>query len=318
MHDQEWYFLTEFFSRPWFSRAWVVQEAVVNARDPTCLCGNYTFPFSDVFLVAEVLLETQLRDLVPKRNFAFNISMIEAFRKNRLSFFKMLTCTISFASTDPRDRIFALLGIFSDAEEPIRNDQLLTVSYEKTSKEVSRDLARAYTKYYRNVGLLGWATGPGVSNIVGLPSWVPDWSAPRSLRRISLLHPLDPFNETLSFDASGVRQSIFVDTVDPDVLGIVGKVVDEVVWVQDYDETRTNLETLPQLRRPRAYETLWKEVSSRLGDTYWDGTEMGHAFWRTLIANQDKLRQPVGQTITFSSCSSGGFRNSWIRRSMTL
>ena len=78
----------------------------------------------------------------------------------------------SFRSTDPRDRIFALLNISSDM-----NDDAIAPDYSKPVEVVFADATRRMlTKTEPLISLL-YSAGIGYDRALGmLPSWVPDWS----------------------------------------------------------------------------------------------------------------------------------------------
>ncbi|KAI1264719.1 heterokaryon incompatibility protein-domain-containing protein [Xylariaceae sp. FL1019] len=111
-------------------------------------------------------------------------------------FLALLDCFGGAACTEPGDYIYALFGL-SDFEDVLpRNPTSLAVFHEDLglgSGTAPVDAARLYTALAGHIYTLGTdddglcqvlsqASGrrspDGMSNILGLPSWVPDWSSP--------------------------------------------------------------------------------------------------------------------------------------------
>jgi hypothetical protein len=114
-----------FLSRPYWSRLWIIQELCV-ARDVIFACGAETAPWASLRdqLEAEncrkgmevgytfqkaigTLSVSDFRLLIP-----FNIFDLRKRSQNRgMSLGSILVFTSQSASTDPRDRVFAILGL---------------------------------------------------------------------------------------------------------------------------------------------------------------------------------------------------------------
>ena len=109
--------------RPWFSRVWVIQEASLPPRC-LCHCGKLITPMLDILRVAAwIWHKFYYSDLEVIYNFtsienAFNIwdradhEHGRAATLKRSDFtFVIGICSNSFQASDPRDHIFALLGL---------------------------------------------------------------------------------------------------------------------------------------------------------------------------------------------------------------
>ncbi|KAH8589051.1 heterokaryon incompatibility protein-domain-containing protein [Bisporella sp. PMI_857] len=117
----------EFLSRPYWSRLWIIQEICV-ARDVLFACGTETAPwasFRDQLQVENcrgqttksysfhnpvgTLSVSDFRLLIP-----YNlVDLREKFQNRGMSLGSILTFTSQSASTDPRDRVFAILALAS-------------------------------------------------------------------------------------------------------------------------------------------------------------------------------------------------------------
>ena len=121
----------EFLSRPYWSRIWIIQELCV-AREILLTCGKETAPWmslqtgcaqesiTGIFSNAIGKLSvTDFRLLIP-----YNlVDLRTKFKQQRMSLGSLLTFSSQSACTDPRDRVFSLLGLTNDgsAEEIILN-----------------------------------------------------------------------------------------------------------------------------------------------------------------------------------------------------
>jgi hypothetical protein len=131
--------------RPWFGRVWVVQELALSRGDPLMYFGTRTllwsqfFDYMDRFVKAK---ETEVPALFTDRTLHYNFMQV-AMRVTKLGRIRVwasqastLTIqafrTASCLVTDPRDKVFGLLGITSRAPSQIA----LVPDYSKTIQRV--------------------------------------------------------------------------------------------------------------------------------------------------------------------------------------
>jgi hypothetical protein len=285
--EEVWYRLHDFFNRPWFSRMWVIQEVAVASVDPIVLCGPFTLSWSAIAKVARFLRDTALTAAIQARSPSGNTIMIQQFKEMPQSLGLLLKTSFHFESIDPRDMVFALYGIVHPEDRDVLSSPYFKVSYEKSVKDVYRDVMMGCFKHYGFIDVMFRGSSSSYhSKTEGLPSWVPDWAIAPQHQTV----PLAPASFLSAYKASGGRKAWKGWPDSPDILRIAGKTYDEVIWVAEPFQ-KGDLELLPHLRRrPQTLEKLWNEVSSRLGQTR---KEMD-AFWRTLMANVDRDRTPVG------------------------
>jgi hypothetical protein len=82
-------------------------------------------------------------------------------------------------SSDPRDKVYAFLGIASRSMSPFRTQpQVLIPDYNLSVQEVYTETARVLMTSYKNISLLSHVEDASVRRTPGLPSWVPDLSVP--------------------------------------------------------------------------------------------------------------------------------------------
>ena len=80
-------------------------------------------------------------------------------------------------STDPRDKVYAFLGLASSTMAPFRTiPTAITPDYNLSVQQVYLATVKALLTAYRNLSVLSHVEDPSIRRIAGLPSWVPDYS----------------------------------------------------------------------------------------------------------------------------------------------
>lgn len=170
--------IRNFFTRPWFRRVWVLQEAML-AREIVAICGDQevsweafkTFKNYDQGKTVRPLPYV-LKDSASK--WIENVEMDEEKISRRL--FNCLRESRGCEATDPRDKVYALLPLLmGNFLSQGKYKPLVEPDYSRTMTQIYTDLA---CKFLNTPGIgLGLlrAVFPS-SNTSDLPSWVPDWS----------------------------------------------------------------------------------------------------------------------------------------------
>ena len=285
--EEVWYRLHDFFNRPWFSRIWVIQEVAVAASDPVVLCGNLELSWETIARVVNFLRETALTAAVQARSNCGNVIMIQQFKEMPQSLGFLMTLSIHFEATDPRDMIFALFGILHPEDRSVLELPYFEISYEKSVRDVYRDVTIGCIKHYAFIDVMFRGHSSSYQGMIeGLPSWVPDFSIPPEHQTT----PISTMSFLSGYKASGGRKAWTAHSDNSATLRIGGKTQDEVIWVAEpFQNGDINL--LPHLRkRPQTLEKLWNEVATQLGLS----SKVTDAFWRTLVVNVDRHRAPIG------------------------
>lgn len=165
-HSKSQLALERLLSRAWFNRIWVLQE-VFMARSAVVLCGNKSILWDCFRRFAKWTLQDFFGEF-PRVLSVGNYRTVLSFSSE--DFFKLLCDTRNCCCTDPRDRVFALLSMGSEAFR-----RTLTVDY-IASAEVTFTNVAVYL-----IGSIGLDTLCGVDRSgesSNLPSWVPDWRIP--------------------------------------------------------------------------------------------------------------------------------------------
>jgi hypothetical protein len=187
--------------REWWLRVWVVQEISL-APDVIFACGKKRLPYqhfiaADAFFtlyvlgmvnslsLGDILDNPRIKPLLEAPISSAASSMLSTRRKyqgeidgNRhdYSLYRLLIKSHVIASTgyrlkatDPRDKIFGLLGLANDAKS-----LNISINYDNPCCKVYADAARRLIQT-GNIDILALCQYPKI--LIDLPSWAPDWSA---------------------------------------------------------------------------------------------------------------------------------------------
>lgn len=146
--------LINFYNSRWFSRAWVVQEASLPLRN-ICYRGDFELSFMDALRVARWLhfkrhyLSTRLVDCVrpialkgDTADHEYGKLNVVLSRGNKWGLWGLLMSYGMLAATEPRDHIFAFLGLWQKYAMTNEIPALLSPDYVKPVRDVFRDAAR--------------------------------------------------------------------------------------------------------------------------------------------------------------------------------
>lgn len=104
-------------------------------------------------------------------------SSFDQDQKTQLPFTLLLQKHRFSKSTDPRDKVYAFLGLASSAMAPFRaNPTAITPDYSRSVQQVYVATAKALLTNFRNLSVLSHVEDHSIRRITGLPSWVPDYS----------------------------------------------------------------------------------------------------------------------------------------------
>ncbi|EAT91099.2 hypothetical protein SNOG_01450 [Parastagonospora nodorum SN15] len=205
--------------RSWFSRVWILQELAMSKTDPDVVCGYKRAPWSKFVAAWQSIARKALVDLGTRvkepsadaEESADQHDKIEILSLTKLDVLHDLRCAVqtrggdslkrllmmsrTSAATDPRDRIYGLLGLLSNEALDPSTSNTISVDYRKSCSEVYVDavahiFSRGEGPYFLSGVFLsgGPATAPQIPTLPAskvqdsLPSWVPDFSRQESHR----------------------------------------------------------------------------------------------------------------------------------------
>ncbi|MCJ1403966.1 hypothetical protein MMC11_007189 [Xylographa trunciseda] len=181
--SSEWEALARLFERPYFRRLWVVQELVVSS-EATTWCGPFSVQWAHIEYVAKLVLSSGwLRAFQEVYGVKVRPSFVQTIGNCKIHFHEtqggpgmglanLLCSTRRFQTTDPRDKIIALIGLTRDAKK-----------YEATMTDYSKSIADLYLDTTgqlitadQSLLLLSSVEDISYRRLHELPSWVPDYS----------------------------------------------------------------------------------------------------------------------------------------------
>lgn len=165
-------------SRPWWSRVWVIQEVVVNS-DVTIMCGRAEVSWTTFMAFVQGIYKSKpLLQASPDETAKYRRSIQRAFSRQQFAcqapqkMNDLLLRHRGLNASDPRDNVYALLGLASDM-----STSKFLPDYSKSTGEVYKHLTREIVKRHNNLTII-CASQPSATSRSALPSWTPDWSAP--------------------------------------------------------------------------------------------------------------------------------------------
>lgn len=293
--SEHWFALQNLLQRAWFQRAWIVQEVVMGAK-VSLYCGYGAQPveWSLLVKVVETILVNSLTwllgfglDEVPSAlaQGLTGIGRIDVLRGARQHGVSMLLEDIlfnfiSFRSTDPKDKIYALLALTKDG-----TDAELGFDYTVSTKTLYIRSSHYLLRHSKSLQILH-AAGIGYPRSVdGLPSWVPDFSLTRGAGNICNYFLSNHYKASGDFHVSVWQDSSL------DRIAFKGILVDRI----------KALSSMPQAWKPGPNQgghhfSAWLNSIADMISTLppsATGTPNHEIFWRTVIANKTHESKPV-------------------------
>ena len=159
------------FDAAWFSRLWVIQEVTL-ASDIEVLWGSVVFNWLIIRRTAS-MFGGYARELDDLRLVSENAKNVPIMTRSP-SFLGLLETTRLFGVTDPRDHVFALLGMTTEDANPDAGELFLEPDYDLSLADLDLKLAHAILKTSTGLTLLSHVRH-GADIDQDYPTWVPKW-----------------------------------------------------------------------------------------------------------------------------------------------
>lgn len=212
------FFMRALVYRGCWVRTWILQEASLSP-EVEVICRNVTIKWDHferiVYGYVKHLTKSRERlvHVVPKcfgSFFAFNSVVKAVKRQDGSTLLLLLLLSNTMRASDPRDRIYALLALASDAQEFPRSDYSLAVT------DVYQTFALALVAKGHGPDILALASCG--ARYRRYPSWVPDWEQEFIGLRLQMVSSFSAGGSDGHFDVpSGTftisTQGFVVDTV---------------------------------------------------------------------------------------------------------
>jgi hypothetical protein len=176
-------------ARQWFRRVWVLQE-LVRSRDPWVQCGAYLVKWEDLKNIITKTVQAigeervQILDDMARLHSEHHLVRLRNLsdydsKDPKIVAGKLLTLLISrraLGVQDPRDRLFAHVGLLGSVNLDESLLRLIEVDYTKDESLVFFEIAHFLTEAFQDYRILSLLEYGHASKSKHLSSWVPDWS----------------------------------------------------------------------------------------------------------------------------------------------
>jgi hypothetical protein len=291
-YETRWYGLEHIYSRSYWTRLWVIQELVVTTRPDKVwlLCGPDKAQFIHLRILNQKISDIaaaiplfyhrapldatilNLRRFGQKvRDIAVHVESWATPNAEDISIVRLLNRYCQLLCADPRDKVYALLGvshIYPEVELPI--------TYRIPVHEVYKNLAKYVIEGSKNLDILQYCGYDGDKPQMG-PSWVPDWQHDSRLRMV------------LKFgSASGTRSSVACFSGNDKILVTSALLLGTIT---DLRETNRMDMYISDATYQAVFETCRQELSS----------------WLAFITSNLRLANNPAESI--DSCMETAYRN---------
>lgn len=281
---------------PWWTRVWTVQEAIL-PRAPAIVYGSLQIPLDTLLRASYSTQEHQFKRCCEQPEFEALLEKAHPLRYVReaatgdflshLTFADALNLFRYREASDPRDRVFALLGLGST----------ITADYALSWEEVFMSSVRQQIAESGDLRFLRRI--PERSRYRGLPTWAPDWSAEvddMASCAITWLHIYDYYH------AAGETVASIGHSSSQLVLSLKGYMVDRVSKV---DRRHADIMAMDDT------SARWKvmvEESCQAINPY--RGRFDDAFWRLMICDLVQVALPEDKRLTWRRAEVGDEANS--------
>ncbi|KAF2494412.1 HET-domain-containing protein [Lophium mytilinum] len=263
------------YKRPWFERLWVWQEIRLGNSKSLLVSGHKSMLWRRFYVVSFFLLwkgEFGLGDhyWTVKDRLEIVNAMMNNITQSPMASLSLRTCHSK--CSEPRDRVYALMGITTD-QVKLKPDYTLPIS------DVYKDVLLQNLSQLNNLELLtSCSHRPGPRDI---PSWAPDWRFPNQRKRF--------------FDLDGAGEPpAHARFHAPNSLLASGAHICTIATVAPLGQTESDDAIIDRLRE--------LAPASLLETPYVAGGTTLDAYCRALFANEFTERyQPAGELLGFQN-----------------
>lgn len=223
--------------REWWWRVWTVQERAL-AKQVVFVCGRRVFLGERLWKARwnasnhlrgccnshlRLSFESRLSDLLTRFE---EISWLDIYRKGKEPYDLIIYLNMfrQRQATDPRDRVYGLLGL-----DPNPDALTLGPDYTKSTAEVYEATAIELARRSPRFELFSFVERSG-SSIIEVPTWVPDWTSFRE----EILFQIQNFRlASLSIYKTATERPGSLISISPGKASVHGIVVDRIAVIAD-------------------------------------------------------------------------------------
>jgi hypothetical protein len=314
-HDSDARFvgIAALFFRPWWTRVWTVQEITL-ARDAKVQAGKKSLPWEyfEIFSQLSTLYavhtanqsqaewsetyrisQTHLTAIFVQ---AYTIRVLrEKWRRDvEIPLSLMVKYTLTRSATDPRDKIYAILGL-------VNNGPRISPDYNLSCKMVYKAAFRRMLEYFGDLRVYNYLQDSNDSLLERdkeLPSWVPDFMAlsKHTITCIAFINgasrndPVESQAFSLLYSAASLRQGKLTKSrmefkEDGSRLVLKGIPVDKVSVVGRVAPKGIDIKPQRSKAEQKSFKDIivhWRSLIDESNGRYIAGGSLKEAFWRTI------------------------------------
>ncbi|KAG8163933.1 hypothetical protein KVR01_005851 [Diaporthe batatas] len=286
-----WTALERLMQRPWWSRAWIIQEYAVAPR-VIFVCGLATLDGENFGHAMDYLMDYRYSASIPHhwqeavRNVALTgINHLLSIRKQyqssspqaKPSPLEILYRSRGSQASDPKDKVYSLFRLIAE-------DPRLQPNYSRSVEELYKDVVRAIIDNTGTLEILSHHNSGNPQSHSSMPSWCPDWT----VRRGS--HYLMQRNQ---YSAAGNTTAHAV--IHGDTLRVKGRALDRIDLISKrikYNDFKN------RQARQATIERLWRLAAAKRDSEFSDYQmpDVPAAFSETLSSLRNREKGPAGST----------------------
>ncbi|KAF2798595.1 HET-domain-containing protein [Melanomma pulvis-pyrius CBS 109.77] len=275
--DEQINAICNLLNRPWFERLWVWQEVRLGNANSLIMVGHESMLWRRFYVAGFFLrwkrefgLRARYIEMEPRIEIVNG--MMNNITQSPMATLSLRTCFSK--CSEPRDRVYALMGITTD-NVTLKPDYSLSVG------DIYKDVALQHLSQLNNLELLSSCCNRTDNS--ELPTWAPDWRIPNQRKRW--------------FDLVGAGEpAAHARYIAPNVLEASGVAIDKIIDIKPFPNFDLSDEEILESLRELAPPSLQEEPYP-----HGVGTKLD-AYCRTFFADEFTERyKPAGELLNFQN-----------------
>jgi hypothetical protein len=306
----EWPALDKLLQRSWFGRIWTLQEIYV-PKKPVVVFGPHTISWDALADLTVYIRKNHLSAYLVNGSTEFiagysSVPFIHDYRqvikstqRPGLVLLDLLLKAMPSHTTDPRDRVFALMGIAelnhirNIGADPTSPYSSITTDYSLGCNKVYMMVAQYILLEAKELCFLATARAKKAGSTMSLPSWVPDWNY------LNMEYVQASLAFATYFKCDGDFELDVSVSEDDRTLTVVGCLLDKIKVVGKGHKVSLGLRGSPgsaetQQREFRHRLDVLRECDTIIGrDNAEAGARLPVDYWRFLVCDLTYDHQPA-------------------------
>ncbi|KAK3897247.1 HET-domain-containing protein [Staphylotrichum tortipilum] len=220
---------------------------------------------------------------------------------------ELLNWTRIFKAKDPRDRIFALVGLASHFDPEFAHH---LVDYKKPLAEVQTELARWFLKHHRRTESMAFSYVDAAGQSASLPSWVPDWAGGggTSMATSTLVATFYEVDDSAIPNPFVYRRFLSDGSIEIEsaILDVVESTINDIPYMTSTPILTNDHLLWAHCRDMEAWEDACWDLAHRSnpsGSYPVTDEHLFDAYWRTLVFDRDPEHRGSSAPAEFKSAA---------------